>query len=282
MVIESLIGAKRAEKYPWQLFFLGMLYASVALFFSIWIFRDQASLIMVFLTVVAAIPLMYKTIKLEEKTDLENLSEMKLLRHHAKALTFLVIFFMGMTVAFSIWFTVLPSSMVETTFKVQVDTISSINSKITGGMTVMDLFSKIFFNNLKVLIFCVLFAFFYGAGAIFILTWNSSVISAAIGTFFRNNISTYANAVGLLKVGGYFHIFSISILRYMTHGVLEILAYFMGALASGIISIAVIRHDVNSKKFKQVMFDALNIMILAIFILVIASFVEVFITPALF
>ena len=62
MVLESLMKAKLAEKRPWDVFYLGILYASVAIFLSLWIFRDQTSLVMVFLTVMAAVPFMYRII----------------------------------------------------------------------------------------------------------------------------------------------------------------------------------------------------------------------------
>src|SRR3989344_1097763 len=89
--------------------------------------------------------------------------------------------------------TILPSDLAETVFSAQLDTIKAINTnvaKLTGQAFDlsygMEAFVMIFLNNVKVLLFCLFFAFFFGAGAIFILTWNASVISAAIGTYFRN------------------------------------------------------------------------------------------------
>ena len=78
------------------------------------------------------------------------------------------------------------------------------------------------------------------------------------------------------------YIFSLSIMRYMIHGVFEIIAYFIGGLAGGIISIGIINHGANTKKFKNVMFDALILMLIAIILLVVGALVEVFITPLLF
>src|SRR3989344_415291 len=184
MVLESIINPLKAEKTPWEMFFVGILYSSVAILFSLWIFRQYSSLIMVFLTVTVSVPLMYSTMKLEERKDLDGKSEKALLKEHWKAFGFLV--------SFTIWYIVLPPDLVQTMFSTQIETISSINSRITGmeitdmtSLFLSDAFRNILFNNIKVLIFCILFAFFYGAGAIFILTWNASVISAAVGTFIR-------------------------------------------------------------------------------------------------
>ena len=60
MVLESLIGTQKAEHSPWDLFFIGLLFASVAVFLSLWIFKDHSSLVMVFLTVMACIPIIHK------------------------------------------------------------------------------------------------------------------------------------------------------------------------------------------------------------------------------
>ena len=116
----------------------------------------------------------------------------------------------------------------------------------------------------------------------FILTWNASVISVAIGNFIRSHLSNIANTVGFVSIGSYFQIFSLGILRYMTHGIFEILAYFTAGLAGGIISVAVIRHDFRTKKFEHIVLDSADLLIISIFILVLAAFIEVFVTPYLF
>jgi uncharacterized membrane protein SpoIIM required for sporulation len=282
MVLESLISSFSAEKHPWEMFFIGLLYSSVAIFISLQIFENMAGLVSVFLTVMAAIPIVYSTIKLEEKKDALGYGEMTLLKEHSKALASFMFLFLGMTIAFTLWYIFLPVDMVHNLFSVQIDTIKSINSNVTGALMSNEFFVKVLSNNLRVLVFCILFSFFYGAGAIFILTWNASVISVAMGSFFRNNISLYAGAIGMQKLAGYFHIFSISIFRYMVHGIPEILAYFIGGLAGGIISVAVIRHDLRDKSFRKIVFDSTSLVAISVVFLVIAALCEAYVTPQLF
>lgn len=289
MVLESIIDPLKAEKSPWEMFFIGILYSSVAILFSLWIFRQYSSLIMVFLTVVVSVPLMYSTMSFEERKDLDGKSEKVLLKEHWKAIEFLMYLFLGFLVSFSLWYIVLPSDLVQTMFSSQIETITSINSRITGmeitdmtSLFASSIFKNIILNNIKVLIFAILFAFFYGAGAIFILTWNASVISAAVGTFIRNSLAEYANVIGWKSGFIYLQLFSLGLFRYMTHGLFEIAAYFIGGLAGGIISFGIINHDFRTKRFKYVMFDALSLLIIAIAILFIAALIEVFITPVLF
>src|SRR3989344_8349678 len=177
MVIESLVNPAKAEGRPWEMFFLGFLYASIAVFLSLWIFQDYSSLVMVFLTVFASVPVVYTLIAIEEKKDTSMKSEIFLLKEHSKALAVLMFLFLGYTVAFSLWFVVLPESTVSTMFNVQLETIKSINAGVTSFSAGSGFVMQIFSNNIKVMIFCIMFAFLFGAGAIFILTWNASVIS---------------------------------------------------------------------------------------------------------
>ena len=155
----------------------------------------------------------------------------------------------------------------------QMATINQINAKIVGGAVTEGILFKIFLNNFKVLLFTVLFALFYGAGTIFILTWNASVIGTAIGDFVRQKISTHLD---------YFTILPLAVGRYMTHGFFEILAYFVGALAGGIISVAIINHDTKDYKFKVILKDSFDLILIAIAILIVAAFVEVYFTPLIY
>lgn len=288
MVLESLMNPKTAERRPWEMILIGLLFASISIFLGLWIFKDQISLVMVFLTVIVSVPLMYLTIKYEEQKDLKIKKEIILLKEHGRALSFFICLFIGFVLAFSLWYIFLPETMVSSVFSTQIQTIKAINSRVIGTAhltsfhSASSIFMQIFSNNIKVMLFCIFFSFFFGAGAIFILTWNASVISAAIGNFFRTNISEYAGAIGFTKIASYFHIFSLSILRYFIHGLPEIAAYFAAGLAGGIISVAVIKHDFGTKSFRKILFDSLDLIILSIALIVIAAFLEVFITPLFF
>lgn len=283
MVLESLLNPLRAEKKPWEMFFLGLGYSSIAILMSLWIFKDQASLVMVFLTVMACVPIVYNTMKLEESKDLEISNEKALLKEHNKAIIFLMFLFFGITLSFVAWYIFLPSDTLNIVFDTQINTIQSINNQVSGNVyKQFSTFTKIFLNNIKVLSFAILFAFIYGAGAIFILTWNASVIGTAIGNFIRSNISQYAGLLGFDKFSNYFSVASIGLLRYILHGIPEILAYFYGGLAGGIISVAIIRKHYKDERFSHIVFDISEMILIAVSFLVVAAFIEVYITPLLF
>jgi uncharacterized membrane protein SpoIIM required for sporulation len=283
MVLEALQTPFSAENKPFRMFFFGMIYASVGSWLALWIFREYSSLIMVFLTTMACIPLVYNTIRLEEKKDVEELSERVLLKEHGKALSYFMWLFAGMVVAGAIWFAVLPTDTVSTLFESQLATYRSL-SPTTGNAIQASItqFNFIFLNNVQVLIFCVLFSFLYGAGAIFILTWNASVIAVAIGDFIRRGLSITANLVGADRWGQYFSTITIGFLKYVIHGVPEILAYFTAGLAGGIISVAVIKHDFGTKSFEHILLDSADLILLSLLLLFVAAILEVFVTPVVF
>ncbi|MBU0614692.1 MAG: stage II sporulation protein M [Nanoarchaeota archaeon] len=272
MVLESLINPFSAEKRPWEMLFIGFLYSTIALFLARWIFSQYAGLVMVFLTVAACIPLMYSTIKMEEEKDVKIRDEGLLLKEHWRALSFFVFLFIGITLSFTLWYMVLPQSLSQQTFAIQSETISSINNSVTANAANFSYFIRIVLNNVKVLVFCILFSFLYGAGSIFILTWNGSVIATAIGKFIQSGAATST----------IYHAAPLGLLRYLLHGIPEILAYFVAGLAGGIISFAVINHDFGSDKFQRILLDSTDLLLISFLIILGAGFVEAYITPLLF
>ena len=106
---------------------------------------------------------------------------------------------MGITTALVFSYVVLPQEAVHEIFDLQEKAIGNVNKyvqgntiegvvvqgTITGNVTKFNIFVKIIINNLKVLFFCLVFSLLYGTGAIFILTWNASVIAAAIGNLIK-------------------------------------------------------------------------------------------------
>ncbi|MCK5282305.1 MAG: stage II sporulation protein M [Nanoarchaeota archaeon] len=286
MVLESLLFPLKAEKKPWEMFFMGLLYSGVAIFLSIWIFDERSSFVMVFFTVLACVPIIYNTLKFEESKDLKLTSEKALLHEHNRAILLLAFLFLGITVSGVVWYVVLPAETMGYLFEQQINTIAEINdrvsSNVTGFATTTDHLFRIFFNNVKVLIFCVLFSFIYGAGAIFILTWNATVISAAIGNFIRSNLAAIASIAGFGKLAAYFSIVSSGFLKYAVHGVPEILAYFYGGLAGGIISVAIIKNHFSTEKASTILLDVGELLLIGLGFLVVGSIFEVYLTPVLF
>ncbi|MEA3430537.1 MAG: stage II sporulation protein M [Nanoarchaeota archaeon] len=274
MVLERLINPKTIKGKPWEMFFVGIFYSFIAIILSLWIFKGYVSIVMITLTVIASIPFVYKSIEQEEIKDEKLKKEKQLLKAHKKFILPFMYLFLGFVTTFCLVYLFFPSGMVQNIFSAQIETITSINA-FTGNFLNLNTFSAIFFNNMKILIFCIIFSFFYGAGAIFILTWNASVMGVAIGSSIKNGLATIT---GL----SYFHVAGFSIMKYFLHGIPEIIAYFIAALAGGIVSVAVTKHKLKTKAFKRTFADVVYLVMIAIVILLFAALIEVFITPNLF
>jgi hypothetical protein len=286
MVLEDLIHAKFAEQRPLLVLPLAFLYTSVALFVALWIFPSSAAIVAVFLMTIAAMPLFLSIVVFEKQKEESSGSYFRDLLKFGKAnkeklLPFFTYLFLGMSLAIATWFVILPSSMLNNLFHVQLNTIKEINLSLSsGGATFSSFLPAILANNLKVLAFSVLFSFIYGAGAMFILAWNASVIGVAIGDAIRSSLAAASRiAGGGIGFVNYSSAISVGLFRYLLHGVPEILAYFIGALAGGMLSIAVVHQEFDTDKFRKTSRDVVCLVGLAAVLLTVAALVEVSISP---
>ncbi|MBM3232439.1 hypothetical protein FJZ21_03645 [Candidatus Pacearchaeota archaeon] len=285
-MFEMLINPAKAERKPWEMFFVGLFYASISILLFEGIFKNDpvlsqtGGILVVTFTVMFSIPFMFYMFRIEEtRSSQDGSSAFQMLKDHRKAIWAFMWLFVGFVIGFSFWYILLPTTGA---LEQQLGTFCNINrpndancqntilsrdpnTSPTAFATNKERLFLIFANNTYVLIFTLIFSLLFGAGVVFILAWNASVIAAAIAIFTRSDLSYLP----------------VAMLRYFVHGLPEIGSYFVAALAGGIISFAVIRREIGTEKFWKVLQDALNLIILAIIILFLAALMEVFI-PSLF
>ena len=111
-MIEILVSPKNAERRPWQMFIVGLFYASISLLLVTFVFAKDSVLsqyggiLMVTFTVMCSMPFMYYLIKFEEGKDIEISKSGRLIKEHSRALEALMWLFVGFVVAFSFWYLV--------------------------------------------------------------------------------------------------------------------------------------------------------------------------------
>ena len=283
-MLESMINPKRLEKGPWKMFFVGIVYASLSLLLVKWFFsadavlQNYSGMIVVTFCVMFSLPFMFYLIKKEEVEDEEVAGFFSVWKVHSDAVFALMLLFLGFVVAFSFWYIILGD---QNLFNAQIETYCMINSpgniencvgqslgelNPTGATVNQARFLSIISNNIYVMIFTLVFSLIFGAGAIFILSWNASVISTAIGVFSKYQLSDIP----------------LGVARYMIHGFPEIAAYFMTALAGGIFGVGVIRNGFMSLKFFRVLENVVILLFISIIFLILAGLIEVYLTPVLF
>lgn len=281
MVFESIIDYKTAKNKPLLLIILGGFYSFLSLILANLLFPSEVGLTSMFFTVLFCIILFMKSIESEEGLDIKHLAEKVLFKEHAKVVVYLCCLFLGIVAVYTAWFVIMPYDVAGQQFEVQLDTFCHINQGsnyqncmkeygvITGHATDLDnLFSEILINNFKVLLICFLFSVIHAAGSLYILTWNATVLSVAIGF----------HAKLLMVQMSSFKAFFITSISFLKHGLPEMAAYFIAGVAGAILSVAIIKkHYKDKKKFHDVVVDSLTLMVFSMLVLIIAGVFEVYI-----
>ncbi len=284
MVLESVVVPESWEEHPRRMLIIGFVYATVGMFLAMWVFAKDASIAGIFLTTIPLVVIMYRAINYEEGKDLKICREYLLMKEHMRILWFFLYLFVGMVLAYTFWFTVLPTETIEVMCSSQLEAVSAVSGRVnpTGAAIAKDAaFRMILSNNLQVLAFCVFFSFIYGAGAIFILVWNASVLGVAIGGVFREGLQILGALGNNASIIHYFTVLPVGF-TYLVHGLPEMASYFIGSLGGGIISVAVVCHHYREPQFWHVIKDSLDLLLLSVVVLIASAAVEVWVTPAMF
>lgn len=283
-----MVNPKRLEKGPLKMLFVGIVYASLSLLLVKWFFSgdtvlyEYAGMLVVTFSVLFSLPFMYFLIRNQEDLDEHVGGFFGVWKMHKDAIFAFMWLFLGFVIAFSFWNIVLQD---ENLFNAQIETYCMINNpgsiedcvskysigelntdSLTGSTTNETRFISIISNNIYVMIFTLIFSLIFGAGAIFILSWNASVIATAIGIFTKYQITGIP----------------IGIARYMIHGIPEIAAYFVTALAGGMFGVGILRHGVRNKIFLRIVENTVILIFIAMIFLLLAGVIEVYITPFIF
>lgn len=259
MVLESLVSVKDALRNPWHMIGFGVIVSLVSILVSYTIFPDSVGLVTVSMITIISAPLMAGILRYEEWSEEKALSlssrldPIQLFIRHKEIFLVYSAFFFGIVLALSAAFIFLPASLSQQIFDYQVSEIGKIGQAL-GSFTAGGAFYQIFANNALVMSISFAFALLFGVGAIFILAWNASVLSAAIGIV--TNSSGVANAIA----------------TFLPHGVFEIAAYFMAAISGGIVSVAVSKR--GTKAFGPIFLDSIFMILIAFILIAIGAFIE--------
>lgn len=260
----SLFNPKKARRHPGEMFFVGFFYTSLSVLLSMWIFPEYASITSIFLTVLSSLYIVQGTIINEQKKETIYFSEERLLKRHIKVILLLLFLFLGFLMAFFFWKLILPETSSSIVYHMQESELEGVRA-ITGNSVSMSNFKTIVANNMRVLLLSILFAVFYGAGVLFILAWNASIMGFVMGELIKE------------KFG--FSAIPLVFTKYFIHGIPEMISYFIGALAGGIIFVTIAKGDFSKEKVKRISLDASILILISITILIIAGLIESYISP---
>jgi len=260
-MIESILNPRNAEDKPSHVFGIALIYSFIAMLFAQQLFPSQASLLTIALITIIFVPFFQKLFETEETADItihKNLYE----RHKRSILVFSG-FFLGTMFSITAAYLFSPQSNL---FTLQTETLENIGSP-TGQIVSAADFLRFFLNNTKVMTLIFVLSAVMGAGAVFILAWNASVIGVFIGLFSQNLVSHSGTIAYLYGI-------PLALSSIALHGIPEILAYFIAGLAGGILSVGIIRERAFSPNFKIIFKDSLILFVFAEFLIIGAALVE--------
>lgn len=272
MVLESILNPKNAEDKPWHVFLISFFYTLIAVFFAHKLFPSEASILSVALVTILFVPFFQKLFELEEEKE-DAAAQKRLagnmISRHKQTMTVFSAFFLGTAISMTFIFVFFPEF--SAAFSLQSDVVRQLNPSAATGAAydTFGTFWNFFSNNTQVMLLVFIMSAMFGAGAIFVLAWNASIISVFSGFAVQKLIGQglpvhYAFAYGL----------PVSLGSIALHGIPEIFAYFIAGLAGGILSVGIIREELGSKEFRLVLKDSIIFLSIAEVMIMAAAYLE--------
>ncbi len=293
MVLEDILSDRVARKHPVDLLFVSFLMSTIAMWASYYVFRETTSVLTLAFVTMGLMPLIHTIFVEEEEEEAEEQGPITaFLARHFDIIKLLGWFFIGLVLSSAFWYVMLPTdkeqlcfgdtcipaplrskvfSEQEKTYQFIVGKVTGLAGMPTGNATRESCLGNyrnlggctefIYTNNAVVLGLAILFSFIWGAGTLFLLGWNASVIGVFIGKEVHDN----GLFSGLMKAFG-----------YVPHGLPEVLAYFIGSVAGGIISVALTKRRYRRHEFQQIAMDVLFLILLAYIVLFIGAIIEAY------
>src|SRR3989344_4686083 len=287
-MLELLIFPKRAERKPWELFFIGLLYSSISFLLVKFFFahdvvlsKSSGLLIVMFASLFSIIFVFY-ALKLDEKDNIKDNTDKKAIKDDWKIALMFVYLFLGFVIGFAFWQIIFPS---QAAFNSQMQTYCVINKPLqyTNCLDELKLnqtlqgiqhnpsinFLTIFSNNVLVAVSTLIFSLLFGAGVIFVIAWNASIIAAVIALTAQYSLIN-------LPFGA---------TKFLLHGIPEMIAYFFVAMAGGMASLALssfFKNKLSKEKLFTIIRRSLLLVIIGIIVLAVAGLIEVYISGFLF
>ena len=232
-----------AERRPWMIAAVSFLFSFSAYVISLYLFPENFGIASVFMTSMFLLPLFHLLLIREEKMEEHKKDELGIV------LELFWLMFLGVTINYALLPVVgFPAPYAQ----------SKQISAVTGHLTIPEIGQKIITNNLKVLFITYMFSLFFGATSIFILVWNASIVGTWLATIF---VPKQGFLAGLLT----------GLLSISLHGLPEITAYFLAAIAGGLLSVAVKR-----RKTEEMAVHSLVLFGISLVLILIAGIIEAY------
>ncbi len=265
MVLEQFLDRKFVVQHTFFVFILSALYVFVAYAVEYLFFPNQG-LAIVLLVTILLVPSLHHLVVIEEKLESKGASHFW--KRHKTIIQCYVGAFLGLLVGFLILGFVNPSTLDFQRIQLEQEHLKpEIISTFLGQPYEPDMATTIalFSHNIMYLLIGFVLSIFYGAGAIFLVTYNASFFAAFVIELF----SKWAAAGQLAAVS-------------LVHLLPESAGYILTAIAGAEISRALIHEKVTGDAFRNVLKNCFLLLVFAVLFVLLAAFLETYVTATFF
>ncbi len=275
MVLEE-IKTKWIIKHPSLALALGFIYSLLGYILANMFFIDkQVSIAMLFITTLLMVPTMI--IALTDQMKFDANQQKTFFQSHRSIFLGYIYMFIGAFLGYLI-LGIFADQYILKIFEYQIEFLKQQEGL---SLQVLNQFFEnrpapqlgsalsIIQHNLSVVFVCFIISLFVGAGGVFLILLNASVFSSFAIVMVKYLTETVRQAA--LVVG----IFSL-------HVIPEAGAFIVAAISGGILSKAVIAEQWGTPGFKKVVKDAGKLLVFACLLIILAGFIEVYVTTNLF
>lgn len=290
MVFEQIIKTQWIKKKPSYSLLFGIVSAIISFFTAFILFYRVPRFIGIatmFFIVIISVPSVMKLFENEELTEVRG-KKRPFMMEHESIIDFFIYYFVGVFLILFIIALIQPSMVFSESglYGQQIGRAVNYNdlppppepsqSLANTRLSILNPeMYAIFQNNIFVMLVSFLLCFFYGSGALFLITLNASVFAAALASVIRIRLPSVSFLFKLTFIPC-----NLSIM--FLHMLPELSSYLIAAIAGGVLSKAFVRERFMSKRFLLVLKDAVILLIIAIIVLIFAAMIEVAVSKQLF
>ena len=256
---------------------------SVSLWTAYLAFPKSASILAIAFVTIALVPLIHKMFVSEEEKEAERPGFSALfIARHFNVIKVYAFFFIGLILAYAFWYSIVAPDVRLVMFSEQESALAGIEGlreTLTGNFSLSEgscgkeplcWFNIIFVNNaFFVLVPALFFSFVFGAGAVFLIGWNASVLGVLVGKDIVHYSATHG---GITALGMAFN----RALGILPHGIFESMGYFVGAMAGGIIGAMVSKKRHLRGETGSILKDVIVLVLYAFGLMVIGAIIETY------
>ncbi|HLP80213.1 MAG TPA: hypothetical protein VK158_06245, partial [Acidobacteriota bacterium] len=176
MALELLYKPRYVKEHPWSFVVLIVVSISMSMMLSLLLAEHIASILFICFSTFFLLPIMIQLVTTDENLYALDIAQ---LQKHYLFRAQVVIFGVGCLTMIA-WYFFSPDNIRQLLFAEQLRVFESVSNIVSGKFLSTESFSLILWNNIKVFHSILIVSVLFGAGALFLLLWNTSVLATFV------------------------------------------------------------------------------------------------------